>query len=78
MVEILKSKKKLTPLLPLAVQKKKINLLECMLSLFIYLKNCAPLFSTYVITNEHCVLKWFRTKTLCKCKSHNQIYLHSM
>jgi hypothetical protein len=29
-------------------------------------------------SDQCCVCKWFGTYTLCKCKSHNEIYLHSM
>jgi hypothetical protein len=34
----------------------------------------------YVFVNKYqcCVCTWFRTYYLCKCKSHNEIYLYAM
>ncbi len=31
-----------------------------------------------VHSNKYCAWKWFGTYTPCKCKSHNEIYLHFM
>jgi hypothetical protein len=32
----------------------------------------------YLCINQCCVCKWFETYTPWKCKSHNEIYLHSV
>ncbi len=62
-------KKRRDPTPTYSLRMRNVTLLMCIRCLTLLSSTCK---------NQCCVCKCFGTYTLCKCKSHNEIYLHSM